>query len=50
MQKGWHFEFFFNELDTYTAVARKGKVEISTDAFSWWELVTAIVAKVDEMK
>ena len=46
MRDGWNFSFFNNELDSFTAIARKGDEEIVTDEFKWYELTAAIVEKV----
>ena len=46
MQKGWHFEFYANQLDTITCAARKGDVELLTDHKSLFPLMDMIVAKV----
>ena len=49
MTKGWRFEFFQNQLDTFSCVAKKGEHEIIIcDNFHWWALITDIVAKCDE--
>ena len=48
MTNGWRFEFFWNELDSYTCIARKGKTEITCDNFHWWGVVCDIVAACDE--
>lgn len=47
MAKGWRFEMFQNELGTYTAIARKGKVEVTADDFSWWAMIASIVEKTE---
>jgi len=56
MQKGWHFEFYANQLDTITCAARKGEVvkkkpitvELLEDRpqGKFYRLIDAIVAKV----
>ena len=50
MTKGWRFEFFQNQLDTFSCVATKGKIEVTCDHFHWWALITDIVAKCDEFE
>ena len=47
MRQGWRFQFYANELGTYTAIATKDNQEIITDEFGWWPLIEAIVTKVE---
>ena len=48
LTNGWHFEFFQNQLDSYTCVATKGKTEVCCDNFKWWSLICDIVKKCDK--
>jgi len=46
MQKGWHFEFYANQLDTINCEARKDGKKLYADHKSLFPLMDAIVAKV----
>jgi hypothetical protein len=53
MSRGWRFEFYKNQLNTYTVCARNGTVELITDAFeneSFFLLVQRICDLCDEQE
>jgi len=49
MTHGWRFEFYLNDLDSYSCRATKGNNEVICDNFGWWLLVCDVVRKCDEI-